>query len=67
MKHSENYLEFKFDGGKTDRAQVIKNVNGTFDMILFHKRNAVFVCSNASVNDMIDFLYINTDCLWGDE
>ena len=67
IKHSDNFIEFTYNSNLTNKAQITKNSDNTFDMILFHKQNAVFMCNNVSVDNIIDFLYNKTDCLWGND
>lgn len=66
IKHSDNFIEFTYNSNLTNKAQITKLPDNTFEIILFKRNNAVTIKSNASLDNVIDMLYNNSDCLWGD-
>lgn len=67
IKHSDNFIEFTYNSNLTNKAQITKNSDNTFDMILFQRNNAVFMVNNSSIDNIINLLYNHSDCLWGDD
>lgn len=66
IKHSDNFIEFTYSSNLTNKAQITKFPDNTFEIILFKRNNAVTIGSNVSLDNVIDMLYNNSDCLWGD-
>ena len=67
IKHSDNFIEFTYNSNLTNKAQITKKSDNTFDMILFQRNNAVFMVNNSSIDNIINLLYNHSDCLWGDD